>query len=770
MTDVFPDSVKWYYYNSAGTAWVDVSAYVNHNTEYGFWGMNGNGYADRLADVGELRFTVRNCDMTGGTVGYFDPADANVLTGWAINTPVKMVVAYDGVDYVRFRGKVSDIQLSEDTYNEHLADVTVVDLMDAFYKFPMTEQSIETYKRGGEIAAEIVTATGVTPLATNYAEGDYEFPAAFDSVTTTTKAATELNKVALSENGYFYSRHDKVNGETLTFEAESTRNGLRTVSKLPKLKEDCGFVLKAGSATDHVLMAGTTDKVVMNEVQDAHINGTAQGYTRTHGDNILNHVTVTAYPKRIDTTEQTIYSLGTPLKLAPGETKTVNVKYQNATTKESCNAITEACSQPVATTDYLMNRNPKGTSTDVTSVLAVSVVYHTASADVTFTSTSAYTGYVTRLYLKGYGVYQDSPIKAEAEDSTSQTAYGERSLNIEQQYQRDAAMGDGLAAKIVALEKDPRTKLDKVTMIANTSSVHMLAFLAVDIGDMVKITESALNLADYYYVNGIEFSVAEGGVITFSWVLSENNIPTVANGGLTAVAVEVENLKSVSFPSIEYLESPDEFTIIFSVYLNTLPSTDSYKVIVSKFLNANPQYCGFYISINNSSDSYNVFAIMYDRNSGRNCFGNVSGSIVAESWLRIAYVYQGVNNPSKQFINGSDTTFSSTQLSGVSYIDAEGTPILLGGMYAPPIYQNSPDGIIKSVMIYNHALTDAEISSDNSSPGCITDGIIFDAPYVLTKDLSHYEDLEMTEADKVYDNVMFRQGTPKNSPICRLIP
>jgi hypothetical protein len=34
-------------------------------------------------------------------------------------------------------------------------------------------------------------------------------------MTTTTKAATEINKVVLSEGGYFYNRHDKINGETL---------------------------------------------------------------------------------------------------------------------------------------------------------------------------------------------------------------------------------------------------------------------------------------------------------------------------------------------------------------------------------------------------------------------------------------------------------------------------------------------------------------------------------------------------------------------------
>jgi len=771
-------TIKWYYYNATGAAWVDISGYVlTKQGVSGHWGMRSNKYTDRLAATGEMRMLLDNTD------GVFDPDDASALTGWAINTKVKMVVTFDGVDYVRFYGKVDTLKFSDPNTHEHTAQVLVSDWMGYAYKKTLGEQSIETYKRGGELCAEIVTAVGQTPLATSYAVGDYGFPAAFDSMTTTTKAATELNKIVLSENGYFYNRHDKVNGETLVFEAESTRNSTRTVSKLPKLVADCGFVLKAGSATDHVLIAGSaTDKVVMNEAQDAHINGTAQRYERTHGENILNKVTVTAYPKRVDTVEQTLYSLGTPLMLSPGETKTVTVKYQNATTKESCNAITELCSQPVATTDYLMNKSKAGTSTNITSSLTVSVVFHTADADVTLTNASAYTGYVTRLYLKGYGVYQDSPIKAEASNSASITAYGDRELNVEQQYQRDIEPGRATANRILIMEKDPRTKLEKVTLIANTSSVHMLAFLNIDIGDMVKITESDLNLADYYYVNGIEFSVADGGVITFSWVLSEP-APSISNGQLTLIGIEFSGTsgEAIDFgrlANISALQDPDAITIIMDVYLDAVVADDVYLGKYStNFADPNHSICGWRLAATSSS----VFH--YQQSNTSNSHASVMERVdfPVETAVRMAVsipnAHDVENFPATVYRDGeAEATSSHVYFSGASptYEAGIGNKFTLGG-YSLAVFDgyteeyNLPiNGVISRIKIYDVALTAAEIAADFAGTTC-SRGLVFYGPVVPTSLLGYYTDLELTESDLIYTDGIRSIGVPHGAPICRLL-
>jgi hypothetical protein len=753
-------TITWYYYNATGAAWVDISGYVlTKQGVSGHWGMRSNKYTDRLAATGEMRMLLDNAD------GVFDPDDANVLTGWAINAKVKMVVTFDGVNYTRFYGKVDTLKFSDPSTYEHTAQVVVSDWMGYAYKKTLTDRSIETFKRGGYAFGQLVSATGQTPLATNYAVGDYEFPAINDSITTTTKVATEMNKIVLSENGYFYNRHDKVNGETVTFEAESTRNGLRTVSKLPKLAADCGDVLMAGSATDHVLMAGSaTDKVVMNETQDAHINGTAQAYQRTHGENILNRVTVTAYPKRVDTSEQTIYSLGTPIVLAPGETKTVNVKYQNATTKESCNAITELCSQPVATTDYLMNRNKAGTSTNITANLTVSVVFHTASADVTFTSSSAYTGYVTRLYLKGYGVYQDASIRAEASDATSITAYGDYELNIEQQYQRDSAMGEGLAAKILAMEKDPRTKLEKVTLIANTSSVHMLAFLNVDIGDMVKITESDLNLADYYYVNGIEFSVAEGDVFTYSWVLNKQT-------SYSDISLDFSGDESyIKFIHTDKIIENPEKTIIMTLSLGNVTSGVDGGFITGLYVSGERGWFVSRLSTNKIRFLHTVGNINYwvtdtatlaDDTSYRLAITLTTDWTDAELRVESALA---IKKPLIYIDGVAAATSYNTGGSGSWDNDQSNLPFIVG-LHGFGVSTGSRS----NVLAYNRRLTADEITADAATPGCIKDGLVFAAPSVVTDKLASYDNALLTSSLPIFDRVGNTVATFTGSVTSQLI-
>lgn len=757
-TAYYPD-IKWYYYNAAGAAWVDITGYVlTKSGVSGHWGMRSNKYTDRLAATGEMRMLLDNAS------GVFDPDDASVLTGWALNAIVKLVVTYDSVDYVRFRGKVTRIEMSDPNTYEHTASVTVSDWMYNAYNKKIDQLSVQTFKRGGQVVDSIVDAVGVTPLATAYSVGDYEFPAAFDSMTITTTAATELNKVVLSENGYFYCRHDKVNGETLVFEAESDRNGLRTVSKIPKLKADSGFVLKAGSATDYVLMAGSaTDKLILNETADADFDGIAQGYSRTHGDNVLNKVTVTAYPKRVDTTEQTLYSLGTPLMLAPGETKTITVKYQNATTKESCNAITSLCSQPVATTDYLMNTKKEGTGTNITANLTVSVIFYTAEAEVTVTNASAYNGHVTRLYLKGYGVYQDASIKAIAEKSASQTAYGVQELNIEQRYQRDVISGQSLAFRMANVEKDPRTKLDSVRFIANKSSTAMYAFCVLDIGDMVRVTESTLNLDDDFYIQGVEFSIQEGDVIMYKWILGVS-IALLAVA-CTPVALEFTNTAGqyVMFPS-SCTSGTTQKSITFDLYLDSFGDTGLPAYLITKTNLPTADSFGWEVRLGTGTEQ--LYYFQYTEGSNYITWGTGASSVAVETVYHVAILYDNssiANNPTI-YINGVEASLTESGSTAYAPVDADDAPLNIG----PSFLRKSIDGKMSKVRVHNVILTAEEVATINGGSE-VTRGLIFSAPTVPTDETADYYDVTLTNEIPLFDEVEFKVGIPQGSPICREI-
>jgi len=761
MTDtaVYP-TVTWYYHD--GTQWVDISAYVFHRSgESGRYGC-GNKPLDRLARTGELNFTLDN------RTGRFDPDDTDCLTGWGYNTKVKLVVSYEGYSKTLWYGSVSKIRLNDNVINDHTASVTVVDWLDYAYRYTINQQSIETYKRGDQVVDTIVDAVGHTPQATEYAVGDYEFEAAFDSMTVKTKAATELNKIVLSEGGYFYNRHDRTTGEKLVFENATYRNGLRTLSKLPELSTS--YLLKAGSATDHVLLAGTTDKVLINTVTDAHMNGIGERYERSHGENIINKVTVTAYPKRTDTEEQTLYSLGEVIRISSGETKTINVRYQNADTKESCNAITSLMVDPVATTDYTMNTRKDGKGTDLTSSLTVSVVFRTAEAEITLTNTSGYLGQITKLQLRGYGVYQDSSIKAVVEDTSSQASYSEAELNIEQQYQRDVVAGKLWAKKIVGVESSPRTKLNKITFCANKSEMRMLAFLACDIGDLVKITESGLNLDGYYYyINGIEFAITEGNIITYSWILDDS--AGISENRFSNVALEFSPSSEdiIEFGEIPSLvDLPDQSITAWC----DVTIIGAFCDIVCMWVD-NAGGLEWSVGIHETNGLIMNLVMPYADNGGFWISGYESEITSGGSFVFLGVSITGT--VIKFYVNGVlKTTNVLLEPIGtrLSYSGANYTVGNIRSINPPSDYGKPFAGKLADIRHHNVILTEDEmmqVYTDGIGGAGVTRGLLFHTPAILTSKLSTLTDQTLASTDRVFDSVNGYAGTPGGSVVVRAI-
>ena len=765
-------TITWYYYD--GDSWEDMTAYVLTTGVSARYGMATNKPLDRLARPGAMQMQLKSLS------GEFDPDDADCLTGWAINTKVKLVITYEGYSAVKWYGYVSKIQMIDNSQHEHIAQVTVSDWMRFASDFTITQQSIETYKRGDQVVDTIVDAVGHTPQATEYATGDYEFEAAFDSMTVRTKAATELNKIVLSEGGYFYNRHDRTTGEKLIFENAAYRGGLRTLSTLPELSTS--YLLKAGSATDKVLLAGTTDKVLLNTVTDAHMDGIGERYERSHGENILNKVKVTAYPKRTDSTEQTLYSLGDVLKIVSGETKTINVRYQNADTKESCNAITSLMIQPVATTDYLMNTKKDGTGTNITSDLTVSVVFRTAEAEITLTNSSAYVGKITKLQLRGYGVYQDSSIEVVVEDAVSQAAYSESELNIEQQYQRDTVNGELWAERIVAKDAQPRTVLNKVMFVANKTESRMLAFLALDIGDLVRITESGLNIDGYYYINGVEFAITAGNIITYSWILSEA-LPSITLGNLTSAGFDFDeplDAKAIDFGVVNGITGLDERTIIFDALIHNDPPGMTALSIGTYTASEKNGFTWIYTEspVDQNYMYYITRGFTGERGwwsskptVGEKGLNGADIPLSLETFYRVAIAYypKSVSAVPKFYIDGVLAGFTTFSSPTGDPVESEDGKLIIGAItYPTGGYSQVTDGVVRNVCIYNRVLTADEIALDAAGT-LITNGIVFRGLGIPTAETTAYYDQELTESQYVYDDIGGAVGVPKNAPTCREI-
>ena len=324
----FLDTYKIYAYLDG--AWVDLTSDCVKDDIRGMWGMMGNTPLDILATTGRLYFQLNNTTLK------YSPNLPGVLTGWKQGVPVILEVTYDGVPYIRFRGAIDKIDITTGLKAKRVY-VTVLDWMDYATKYPLTSQGYVAEVTGDEVLSLITPNMPIEPQTTDYAEGVSTFPVAFDSLSTKTRSYTEFSKIAFSEFGQIYLKKDKAYGETLVFESAHSRHGLRTPTLIPKAAIDSGFLLQENG--DYLLQENL-DKIILGEEPvEFESDNSMMGADISYGDQIINRVNVVAYPKRLDTTEQILYSLGTPMQIGSGETIEYTGQYTDPQGGATVNAV-----------------------------------------------------------------------------------------------------------------------------------------------------------------------------------------------------------------------------------------------------------------------------------------------------------------------------------------------------------------------------------------------------------------------------------------------
>ena len=196
---VYPDAVKIEFYISS--AWVDKTTDVVRDNITGQWGITGNTAIDLLADTGTLNFTLNNEN------DFYIPGHTSALTGWDKGTAVRLVIRFESVDHVRFRGTVDALDVISGIA-EKWVKVTCVDWMDYAAKYPLVTPTIQTSKRADEAITTIVAGMPIAPQSTSYETGQETFDTVFDNVSPATKAYSEFAKLVKSELGYLYTKKD----------------------------------------------------------------------------------------------------------------------------------------------------------------------------------------------------------------------------------------------------------------------------------------------------------------------------------------------------------------------------------------------------------------------------------------------------------------------------------------------------------------------------------------------------------------------------------
>ncbi|MFA5208304.1 MAG: hypothetical protein WC428_06705 [Candidatus Paceibacterota bacterium] len=751
--------------------WVDITSNrVTELVETALTVKRGfltNQEDDRLSDVGTLSFWLNN------STGLWDPSLSTVTEGWNIGVKIVLKYTFEGKDYVRFYGTVKNIVPDDIVWSAEstvsFVKVTVLDWMRNAYQRSLTNTIIQT-NNTGDVAISTLLTNDITeqPLAKSLDVGVNAFDALFDTATPKTKVATEFNKIALSEIGYIYTKSDTDLGETLVFENANHRNGLNTLSKIPVDNENSGFLLKGDGG---FLLKEDGGKLILDVSEDATF-GTAnfKSLNRDYGANIINDAKVIAYPKKADASPVVLYEITTPFTIAPGQTKTFDGEYKRPNTGETITVYDSLMIQPVGTTDYTMNTNKYGTGTDLTADHTVSVVYGSNKPTVTIVNNSVYYSAVTKFQCRGQGVYQSDEIVAKASDTTSQENYDVSEFSMSQVMQSDIERGQQFADRIVYFEKDPRNKVNKINMVANRSTKNMYAFLTLDIGDLISLTDTSKNISSWYYIQGISFTVLSGTIIEFSWIVKEHYSEDAGN--LTPVEIETVHLHKdvIVFDNIEQLSNQDYLSLIIDF------TKDTAGIILSKaaweIADGGAYISGFYVYTNGA---LLMFAFMDEQFK---YLGYLSSYFTEEAFVRIGISFNRITESIKFYYGGSPVTpvtfTKTTALEDyvLGYFNDIGNRIIINGVSLLEDgvceYGYGCGGTIGRIKLFNVELTEDEFSKNNSGTEPATRGLQFEAPFIKTSDIAHYTYLTMTANDKVIDNMHGIVGTPSGSPVCRI--
>ena len=475
---------------------------------HGEYGFRDTSYTDRVAAPGYIEFTLKDSDQK------YLFGQGTTLAGWQKGIRIQCSVTYVSKKSV-FAGYLKSAVPSEPIYGVPTTRVTVTDWMDKASNFPLEKMAVLNDSRIGDGVAYIVSKMPFQPAATDYQLGVDSMPTLFDATQVNTMPITEFQRLALSEFGYIYLRMPNSGGEKLVVESRGTRS---STLHYPSVSTEPVFILT--EPNEFILLSENGIPILAEGLETFDVAPAYMKVDIDTGENVLNKVSARVYPRRVDTSIQTLFTLQYPILLTAGETKT-NIRGQytdpnGGGTKVNADPATMVAM--VTGTHYRMTQNSDGTGADLTA--ALQIVYTFGSEGITFDSihnTGSISGYVSTLKAQGKGTYFYEPIDYINTNTGSVQNLGVIGLQLDQRYQNQIDTGVGIVDILTDREAAERTRIHKMYFNANTNHDQMAGFLNLDIGDLVPLEDSVSGIAGDYIINRKEFDIQIGGVIDYAY-------------------------------------------------------------------------------------------------------------------------------------------------------------------------------------------------------------------------------------------------------------
>jgi hypothetical protein len=502
--------------------WFDITEDVISPIKFKY-GIFGIGPTDRVADVGTIKFTLKNLDRK-----YY--GDSTQIPGFGRGMPVFLHIGFSDVDKCFWTGTIDTLTFKDPIGGIPTVDVVGTDRMDYLVNYSVPFIPI-AYNQTIHDAKELILA--LIPQCADWIgyewDGTKVFPTVFDS-DERTSAYAEFNKLALSELSYIYMRRGYALQPEFRVEDAAARTNLDYLNWA--VFECYSGSLDAETSDD--LLQETGDHILLNERLTVAINDDVIDSKVTYGDNLITQFNLKAYPRSIDSASSVLFSMDEPIYMEASSAKYFKVTYLDPSGGEDRIAGKDMIT-PTPYLDYTLNQYESGSGTDYTDFCNVNPVneqheyadYGAFSTILKVRNQWAAPLYVTKLQCRGTATYFKNPIEllVSASSSVIET-YGTIQEKLDQKYVTDITSGEGFANQLLGREQTPRTVLKSIKMIANSSPELMTYFLWADLGDKIHITLSEYGISTSYFIQGEEVTIGLDGIITFEWTVIENILYT----------------------------------------------------------------------------------------------------------------------------------------------------------------------------------------------------------------------------------------------------
>jgi hypothetical protein len=468
--------------HAAAAIWTDTSMDVRDSEtlaiERGIRDVNDP--TARVAGPSTCTLALDNSDQNSAKkAGYYSPGHVNCRPGFAKGVPMRVTLTpSDGAPYTQFVGRVRVIAPTAGTVDDQITRLMAFDWLDDAGRYPLTDLPLLQNVRASEVIAALVSRVPNQPPGIEIDDTTDIFRYALHNAQDEkTAVLAELARLEQSELGYVAT--------------------LRT-----------GFLRCENRARRFT--GGYTPLATLSDFLDIDVVET--------GATTPNRVLVTAHPTVTDPSATTVlYALTNPLPIGAGATISFTGPFRadSAPTKSARIGGVDTV-VPSPTTDYLMNTKADGIGTNLTPFLTATPIVGANTVTWFLENTSGSPAWITKLQLRGKGIYDFRSQVATAQSTDAIAADGLVELNLDQPYVADVNISQG-AADMLLDRAQAQGRRARSALLSLNDPVNPSDLLARDFGDRVRLLDAQTALDFQGHIGYVRIELEVGGKATVRW-------------------------------------------------------------------------------------------------------------------------------------------------------------------------------------------------------------------------------------------------------------